>query len=103
MNWEKDVDSAWRKSDKWQDAEKKGNNKKYQNQQNCVNGMNDPVNNPLHYRGKGMTVIDVIRAFDLGFELGNAIKYILRCEHKGTKKEDLLKAIKNIEFENEKD
>ena len=51
------------------------------------------VNHPTHYRGKGMEALDVIEAFDLNFNLGNAIKYIIRCEHKGAKSEDLEKAI----------
>lgn len=51
------------------------------------------VQNPIHYQGKGMEALDVIEAFDLNFNLGNAIKYIIRCEHKGSKSEDLEKAI----------
>jgi hypothetical protein len=31
----------------------------------------------------GMEAIDVIEAYGLNFALGNAIKYILRCGHKG--------------------
>ena len=51
------------------------------------------VNHPTHYQGKGMEALDVIEAFDLNFNLGNAIKYIIRCEHKESKSEDLKKAI----------
>lgn len=41
------------------------------------------INHPSHYKGKdGIEVIDVIEAFDLGFCLGNAIKYILRAGKK---------------------
>jgi hypothetical protein len=43
-----------------------------------------------------MESIDVIEAFDLGFCLGNAAKYILRAGHKGgpeQRREDLKKAI----------
>lgn len=42
----------------------------------------DNVNHPFHYQGKGIEVIDVIEKFNLGFCLGNAIKYILRAGHK---------------------
>lgn len=43
----------------------------------------DEINAPVHYRGAGMEAIDVIEAFDLGFRLGNAVKYILRAGKKG--------------------
>lgn len=62
----------------------------------------DEVTNPAHYQGKGMTVIDVIRAFNLSFELASAVKYILRCENKGNKLKDLKKAIRSIELEIER-
>lgn len=39
-----------------------------------------------------MEAIDVIREFDLGFVLGNAVKYILRCDKKGNRLQDLKKA-----------
>ncbi len=51
------------------------------------------VNHPEHYQGKGIEVIEIIEAFDLNFSLGNAIKYILRADKKGNKKQDLEKAI----------
>ena len=53
------------------------------------------VNHPSHYRkDTGYEVIDVISAWDLGFELGNAIKYIARAGIKDNSKksEDLKKA-----------
>jgi hypothetical protein len=52
-------------------------------QEDAVTDANDPVNAPVHYRGEGMEAIDVIEAFDLGFRLGNAVKYILRAGKKG--------------------
>jgi hypothetical protein len=53
----------------------------------------DAVNHPPHYRAaNGMETIDVIESFRLGYHLGNAIKYILRCGHKGPPIEDLEKA-----------
>lgn len=36
-----------------------------------------------HYCMNGMEAIDVIEAYGLNFALGNAVKYILRCGHKG--------------------
>lgn len=54
------------------------------------------VNHPSHYlKDSGHEVIDVIEAWDLGFDLGNAIKYIARSGKKNPDKlkEDLNKAI----------
>jgi hypothetical protein len=52
------------------------------------------VNHPDHYQGSGgMEVIDIIENYDLGFSLGNAIKYILRSNKKGSADQDLKKAI----------
>jgi hypothetical protein len=59
----------------------------------------DHVNSPSHYRGKSMQAIDVIENFDLHFNLGNAIKYILRAQHKDDKVQDLKKAIWYLERE----
>jgi hypothetical protein len=53
----------------------------------------DNVDEPLHYSGNGMQAIDAIESFELNFHLGNALKYIVRCDWKGNKKEDLEKAI----------
>ena len=53
----------------------------------------DNVNNPKHYNSGKHEVIDVIEDWNLNFHLGNAIKYISRCEHKGNKIEDIEKAI----------
>ena len=53
----------------------------------------DVVNNPSHYTHGEYEVIDVIEDWKLNYRLGNAIKYIARCEHKGNKKQDLEKAI----------
>ena len=53
----------------------------------------DKVNHPSHYNAGNIEVIDAIEDWNLGFSLGNAIKYIARCEHKENKIEDLKKAI----------
>jgi len=55
--------------------------------------MKEQVNNPDHYKANGMEAIDVIDAYELNFNLGNAIKYILRANKKGNKKVDLEKAV----------
>ena len=51
------------------------------------------VNNPKHYNTGSIEVIEVIEDWELNFCLGNAIKYIGRCNHKNNKIEDLQKAI----------
>jgi len=52
----------------------------------------DPVNHPAHYKYGGIETIDFIEAKELGYNLGNVVKYITRSDHKGNRKEDLLKA-----------
>ena len=63
----------------------------------------EPVNHPDHYGGKDnpYEVIKVLRAWNLGFSLGNAIKYISRAGRKDPDKkiEDLRKAVWYIEEE----
>ena len=50
----------------------------------------DPVNHPSHYT-HGIEVTDVIESWELGFHLGNVVKYICRYKHKNGI-EDLRKA-----------
>jgi hypothetical protein len=52
----------------------------------------DNVNHPSHYKMGGIETIDFIEAKGLGYHLGNVVKYITRADHKGNRKEDLLKA-----------
>lgn len=52
----------------------------------------DMVNNPPHYTKGGIETIDFIEAKNLGYNLGNVVKYITRADHKGDKHEDLCKA-----------
>lgn len=58
--------------------------------------MKEMVNNPAHYGGKNnqYEAIKVIDAWDLGFSLGNTIKYISRAGKKNpaAELEDLKKA-----------
>jgi len=53
----------------------------------------EQVNSPKHYSANGIEAIDVIDAYGLNFNLGNAIKYILRADKKGNKKIDLEKSV----------
>ena len=52
----------------------------------------DMVNDPPHYKDGGIETIDFIEAKNLGYHLGNVIKYITRADHKGNRLEDLKKA-----------
>jgi hypothetical protein len=52
----------------------------------------DAVDHPAHYTFGKLEVIDVIEDWNLGFSLGNVIKYVARAEHKGKQLEDLRKA-----------
>lgn len=63
--------------------------------------MKELINHPQHYGGGDNTyeTIKVIEAWDLNFNLGNAIKYISRCEKKENKLDDLKKAKWYIERE----
>ena len=51
--------------------------------------------NPTHYNNSGIEPIDVIEDWNLGFHLGNCIKYIKRAGQKGTEsfEDDISKAI----------
>ena len=59
----------------------------------------DPVNHPRHYTDGKIEVIDYIEDKNLGFCLGNAIKYISRAGKKDPAKriEDLRKAVWYVE------
>jgi hypothetical protein len=56
------------------------------------NPIKEAVNHPSHYNKiQGVECIDVVE--QMSFSLGNAVKYIWRCEEKGNKVQDLKKAI----------
>lgn len=67
--------------------------------------MSDPIDHPTHYTSLGATCscgrtiecIDVTE--NMGFCIGNAVKYLWRCGHKGTPLDDLRKARWYIERE----
>ena len=60
------------------------------------------ANCPEHY-GNSWKVGDFIRDQGLNFHLGNAIKYICRADHKGSRRDDLRKAIHYLQNELEND
>lgn len=54
--------------------------------------MSSSVDHPKHYNTGAIEVIDAIEDWNLGFHLGNVVKYVARADHKGTKLQDLQKA-----------
>lgn len=52
----------------------------------------ETVNHPKHYNAHPSGVECITVAEHCGFNLGNALKYIWRAEHKGAPLEDLKKA-----------
>ena len=67
----------------------------------------EQINHPQHYGGKANPVepIKVINYYNLNFDLGNVIKYILRAGKKdnNSKKQDLQKALWYLQNELEKE
>lgn len=55
---------------------------------------NDIINHPAHYTDGKFETIDAIESWQLGYHLGNAVKYISRAgkKSKDTELEDLRKA-----------
>jgi len=66
--------------------------------------MNDDerIDHPAHYNQhpSGIEAIEICE--HMGFNLGNAIKYLLRADHKGQKLDDLKKAAWYVNREIEK-
>lgn len=50
------------------------------------------IDHPKHYTRGGMEAIDAIEAWELGFNLGNVVKYICRSGYKDDALDDLRKA-----------
>ncbi|MFK4824825.1 DUF3310 domain-containing protein [Paenochrobactrum sp. BZR 588] len=61
--------------------------------------MSDPVNNPKHYNSHPSGVECITITEHMGFNLGNAMKYIWRADLKNDAMEDLKKAHWYIERE----
>lgn len=62
----------------------------------------EAVNHPAHYEALRIEPLEVINAWELCSHLSNVIKYVGRCDHKGTPILDLEKAHFYLEFELEK-
>ena len=55
----------------------------------------EAVNHPSYYKTGGIEAIDAIEAWELGFNLGNVVKYIARAGHKTA---DGLRDLKKAEW-----
>lgn len=56
----------------------------------------DMINSPPHYKGRhGLEVIEIVENFDLGFCLGNVVKYVCRA---GRKHADLVQDLKKARW-----
>ena len=64
--------------------------------------LNDPVNNPKHYTDHPSGVECIQITEHMGFNLGNAIKYVWRADLKNDAIEDLKKAVWYIQREIDK-
>jgi hypothetical protein len=66
--------------------------------------MSDNVNHPEHYGGvdNPFEAIKIIEAYDLNFNRGNVLKYLLRAGKKNDELEDLHKALFYISREIER-
>lgn len=53
----------------------------------------DPVKRPKHYNAGKIEVIAFIEDQQLGYHLGNVVKYITRAPHKGEELQDLRKGL----------
>ena len=61
-------------------------------------GMMKNVKQPNHYTWH--PVAECIRIIEhFPYNIATAMQYLWRCEHKGNKEEDLLKAIEHIQYE----
>tara|TARA_R100000808_G_scaffold5977_1_gene17970 strand:+ start:1932 stop:2393 length:462 start_codon:yes stop_codon:yes gene_type:complete len=67
--------------------------KKCDDVQACKKPKIEKVNSPSHYNTGRIEVIDAIEDWNLGFNDGNAIKYIARHQYKGNSVQDIEKAI----------
>lgn len=98
LNWEGTCDE-WEALKEKKEQEEKMNINPSEAYKTYINKLqkleNDPVSHPAHYTTGKIECIEYIEDKQLGFHLGNAVKYITRAGKKspGKKIEDLRKAI----------
>lgn len=86
-------EEMWRYDDNGQSKEMR---EREAEERSGIGGQPDPsaVDHPPHYsEGRGIEPIEVITDWELGFCLGNVVKYIGRAGRKGDALEDLRKAL----------
>lgn len=96
-------------SDDWwnwivNEAMKEAVAKEFEDTERHMSKQEDTIDHPNYYNSGSIEAIEVIDDWDLGFCLGNAVKYIARAGKKNPEKkiEDLNKAIWYIQHEIEK-
>lgn len=93
------VGKTYEKDTQWQRVVENLNKEKEWKKPEIVNA-NANISHPSHYiDGREFEPKDVIRDWDLNFNLGSAVKYISRAGRKGDAIEDLQKAQQFIQFE----
>lgn len=86
----------WKKQNIWRIKDGRSKRKK-------TDDTFDSVTGPAHYlAGREYEPRKVIEDWDLGFYLGNTVKYIARAGRKNDRLEDLRKAKQYLEWEIEK-
>jgi len=70
----------------------KGSEKVNNDQETTSPAQTDRINHPPHYTKFQPEVIQIIESYQLGYHLGNVIKYLLRAPYKSNELEDLRKA-----------
>lgn len=83
----KDFDDKYTKFLAWYFKKEKSELKEAENIQE-----KDIINHPEHYTKGGIEVRDFIDSWNLDFNSGNVIKYVVRAPYKGTELQDLKKA-----------
>jgi len=54
--------------------------------------MSEAINHPKHYNSHPSGIEAIVICREMGFSLGNVIKYVMRAPFKGSELEDLKKA-----------
>jgi hypothetical protein len=57
------------------------------------------IQHPSHYNKGGIEVVEAIEAWELGWNLSNVVKYVVRARHKGQRVVDLKKAAEYLRRE----
>lgn len=92
MNWYESLDKDWYEN--WEKMQTKSKRVNYieEMEKMAKSQGKDIINHPEHYTKGGIEVRDFIDSWELDFNSGNVIKYVVRAPYKGTELQDLKKA-----------